>query len=57
MMVTEDGKFDFLLIGVSLGYLDGLDVGCNEGTEIWLSDERFLVTTLGIYDGIDLELS
>ena len=33
---TEYGKFEVLLLGASLGYLDILDVGCTEVTELWI---------------------
>ena len=48
------GKFEVLLIGASLGYLDRLEVGCTEGTELWLSDGIVLVTTLGAVGGLPL---
>ena len=54
---TSDVKFEVLLLGDSLGYLDGLEVGCTEGTELWLSGGRVLVKTLGKYYGKELGLS
>ena len=38
-------KFKVLLLGASLGYLDGLEVGFTEGNELWISDGRVLGTT------------
>ena len=60
-MVSTDGvvyvKFYVLLLGASLGSLYGLQVHCTEGTELWPSGGRLLVTTLGTYDDIELGLS
>ena len=33
---TEYGKFEVLLQGASLGYIDRLEVGCTEVTELWI---------------------
>ena len=41
---TKYGKFEVLLLGASLGYLDILEVGCTEVTEIWIFYGRVLVT-------------
>ena len=39
---TEDGKLEVLLLGASLGSRDGIEVGCTEGTEIWIFDKILL---------------
>ena len=46
-----------MLLGDSLGSLDGIEVGWYEGTELCISDGRVLGTTLGKYDNTDLGLS
>ena len=33
-----DGKFEFLLLSASLGYLDVIEVSCTEGTKLWIYD-------------------
>ena len=33
-----DKKIEVLLLGASLGSLYVLEVGCNGGTEVWISD-------------------
>ena len=48
---TSDREFEVLLLGASYGSIDGLEVGCNEGTEIWIYDDRVLGTPLSKYDG------
>ena len=53
---TVDGKFEVLLLGASLGSLDGLEVGCTEGTKLCISDVRVLGTTLDTYGGTELRL-
>ena len=45
------------MIVASLGYIDGIEVVFTEGTEIWLSDGRVIITTLSTYDGTELGLS
>ena len=45
------------MVGESLGSIDGIEVGCIEGTEPCISDEILLVTTLVTYDGKYLVLS
>ena len=40
-----------MLLGASLGYLYGLEVGFTEVTELWIYDGRVLGTTLVTYDG------
>ena len=54
---TEYGKFEVLLLGNSLGYIDRLEVVCTEVTELWIFDGRVLVTTIGKYDCTQLGLS
>ena len=44
---TIDEKFEVLLLGASIGSLDGLEVGSPEGTELWISDGRVFGTTHG----------
>ena len=54
---TADEKFEFLLLGASLGYLDRLEVDFTAGTELCISDGIELGTTLGKYSDIELGLS
>ena len=54
---TTGGNFEFLLLGTSLGYLYELEVGCNEGSELWISGGSFLGTTIGTYNGTEIGLS
>ena len=42
---TEYGKFEVLLQGDSLGYIDRQEVGCTEVTELWIFYGRVLVVT------------
>ena len=44
------GKFEVLLIGASIGYLYGLEVGGTEDTEISIPCGRMIGITLGTYD-------
>ena len=43
---TADGKFEVLLIGDSLGSLDGLKVDYTWGAEIWIYDGGVLLEHL-----------
>ena len=54
---TSDVEFEVLLLVDSPGYLDGLEIGCNEGTVIWLYEDRVLGTPLGTYDVTEVGLS
>ena len=55
--VAVDGKFEVLLLVASLVSLDGINFGFIEGTELWISNERVIGTTLGEYYGTELGLS
>ena len=48
--MAEDGKVEALLIGDSLGYLYGLEVGGTEDTELMIPGSRMIGITLGTYD-------
>ena len=50
------GKFEFLFLGASLGYIDGLEVGGNEDTELFITSGRIIGKRLGTYDDIFLGL-
>ena len=54
---TSDGECEVLLPGDSLGYIYGIEVGCNEGNELLLYDGRVLGTKLCTYDGTYVGLS
>ena len=45
------------MLGASLGYIYGREVGCTEGAELCISDGRVLGTTLVTYDGTEIGLS
>ena len=51
---TSDGKFEVLLLGDSPGSLYRLKFGCSEVTELYLSGDRFLGTTLSTYYGTEI---
>ena len=46
-----------MLLVDSLGSIDGLEIGCNEGNELWIYDDRVLGTPLGTYDVTEVGLS
>ena len=54
---TIDGNFEVLLLGDSLGSLNGIQLGCNEGNGICIADGIVIDTTLGTYDGTYLQFS
>ena len=39
-------KFEVLLLGDSLEYIDGLEFGCTEGTELWIFNGRVIGKTI-----------
>ena len=43
-------------LGASLGSLDGLEVGYNEVTELYISNRRVIGTTIGTYYGTEIGL-
>ena len=53
---TSDVEFEVLLLVDSPGSIDVLEVGCNEGTELWIYDGRVLGTTLCTYDVTEVGL-
>ena len=57
LMELKMASLIFWFLDALLGYLDGIEVGCNEGTELWLYSGRMLGKTLGIYDVTELGLS
>ena len=54
--LDADGKFEFLFLGASLWYIDVIEVGGTEGTEVCISCGRIIGITLGKYDGTELGL-
>ena len=44
-------------MGASLESIDVIEVGCIEGTEMWISDGMVLGTTLVTYDSTDIGLA
>ena len=48
--LAEDGKFEVLLLGSSIVYLYGLEVGSTEDTELSIPGGRMIGITLGTYD-------
>ena len=47
---TKIGKYEVLLLGGLLVYIDEKEVSCTEYNELWISDERVLGKTVGAYE-------
>ena len=51
---TIDGNFEGFLLGAWIGWVVGLELGKNGGSELGLWDGRLIGTILGAMDGLSL---